>query len=810
MYATRRLLPVLAAPALALALVAPLGATPSSAAPVAAPVVETVARAAPEAPDAPEAPAARTPDAPTAAKTRTRRIRVESLSNRPDLLSGGDALVGFALPKVKRKRLVVRLDGEPVTDEFRRRPGGQVAGYLDGMEPGRHVVHVLVKPHRSGRGRMAGRLVLTVHPSGGPVFTGPQTEHYVCQETAVDAQCNEAPTYTLLYRSTNPLVAELQPYDPDDPPADLATTRSDNGTQVPFVVLREDGYVDRDRYTFLTLFQPGRAWTRWRAQAQFNHKLLITHGGGCGASYTPGTPPLADYSGTIPEQVPGLVPSYVTALGRGFGVLSTALDNTGHHCSVAMNAESVMMAKERFVEQYGHLRYTIGTGCSGGSIAQHTVANAYPGLYQGLVTTCSYPDVFTAGAQFADYHLLRLYFEDPSTWGTGVVWTPDQMARVEGHLSHLNAVVADEGLFKAALNPEHDCPGTAEPVPGDVSTRYDAATNPGGVRCSVLDLLVNLLGPRPESVWGEQEQAVGHGFGGIPFANTGILYGLNALEAGAITPAQFVDLNVKIGGLDVDSDRVDERTTGDHASIRNAYRTGLVNEMSRLGDVAVINFGGPDPGIAHDYAHAFWTEERMQRAQGHTDNRVMWFGATPLIGDPRWANEALLKMDRWLARVERDDSSRSLARKIAADKPADVTDRCSNVPGVLEVPGEDDEVDCVLPEPLQLRLSTPRQEAGGPAANDVVACDLRPLDRSEVEPLLPLTAGQWSDLQAVFPDGVCDWSAQGGRQRTQTWLTYSRADGSVVYGGRPIPEPAGVRVHGGSLVSNSFAPMMWR
>ena len=84
-----------------------------------------------------------------------------------------------------------------------------------------------------------------------------------------------------------------------------------------------------------------------------------------------------------------------------------------------MQAESVMMAKEHLVERYGTIRYTIGTGCSGGSIAQHTVANAYPGIYNGLVTTCSYPDVLTAGAQFADYHLLRLYFEDPSRWVRG-------------------------------------------------------------------------------------------------------------------------------------------------------------------------------------------------------------------------------------------------------------------------------------------------------------------------------------------------------------------------------------------------------
>ena len=144
----------------------------------------------------------------------------------------------------------------------------------------------------------------------------------------------------------------------------------------------------------------------------------MPHGGNCGASYTPGDPRLDDYSGTIPE-APGYEQSYVAALGKGFAVLSTALNNTGHNCNLPIQAESMMMAKERLVEQYGPIRYTIGTGCSGGSIAQHTIANAYPGIYQGLVTSCSYPDTLTAGAQFADYHLLRRYFEDPSRWGAG-------------------------------------------------------------------------------------------------------------------------------------------------------------------------------------------------------------------------------------------------------------------------------------------------------------------------------------------------------------------------------------------------------
>ena len=237
------------------------------------------------------------------------------------------------------------------------------------------------------------------------------------------------------------------------------------------------------------------------------------------------------------------------------------------------------------------------------------------------------------------------------------------MAQVEGHVSHLNAVVADEGLFKAALNPENACPGTLDPVADDPTTRYDSEINPGGVRCSVLDLLVNQLGPRPESVWTPQEKAVGHGFGGLPFSNAGVLYGLSALKAGTITTAQFVDLNVKVGGLDVDSQPTADRIQGDPASIANAYRTGLIDEANHLDEVAMINHGGPDPGLAHDYAHAFWTQERLMADQGNTDNRVMWFGPTPLIGDPSWANEALTKMDEWLSAVEKDGSCEAALRQ---------------------------------------------------------------------------------------------------------------------------------------------------
>jgi hypothetical protein len=718
---------------------------------------------------------------PAAAKAPTRDLVVEVLSNRADLVSGGDALVSVRLPEqLDPNRVRVLIGDRDVSAQFAVRPNGEFQGLLEGLALGENLVRVKAPGY-------AGQQVITNHPNGGPVFSGPQHGPYRCQPTALDEKCNEPASYSLLYKSSDSTKRGLQPYDPQDPPSDVATTTTDEGVTVPFIVRRESGYQARDRYAILTLFNPDEDWQPWAPQEQWNHKVLATHGGGCGASYSPGSPRLDDYSGTFSD-APAVENSYVTALGRGFAVMSTALNNTGHNCNLVTQAESMMMAKERLVEQYGPIRYTIGTGCSGGSVAQHTIANAYPGVYQGLVTTCSYPDVLTAGAQFADYHLLRLYFEDPSRWGTGVLWEPNQMARVEGHLTHMNAVTADEGLFKNAIDPEHDCSGTQDTVAGDPSTRFDSETNPAGVRCSILDMMINPLGPRPESVWSPTEQAAGRGFTGVPFANVGVQYGLGALREGLITPAQFLDLNAKVGGLDINADPVEARIEGDPGAIANVYRTGLVNEANHLDEVAMINHGGPDPGIAHDYAHAFWTEERLQRDQGHTDNRVMWFGETPLIGDIRWATEAFLAMDRWLTEVEADGRDVPLSQKIVEDKPADITDRCENVPGVnmLSLPGG--EVVCEQPT-LQTRLSTPREVAGDDTANDRVACELRPLERDDYDfMVVPFTDEQWATLEATFPQGVCDWSRPGqGQGPAETWLTYADDNGDVVYGGRELP-----------------------
>ena len=164
---------------------------------------------------------------------------------RPD--HGGAAARGS-----RRGEVRVRLNGTDVTDQFRLRPNGRFQALLRGLEIGRNVVVARAPGYE-------GRRVVTNHPNGGPIFSGPQHTPYVCQSGALDAQCQQPATYSFLYKSTDPTKPGLQPYDRDNPPEDVATTTTDEGVEVPFVVRREDGFQDRDRYTILTLFRPGPA-----------------------------------------------------------------------------------------------------------------------------------------------------------------------------------------------------------------------------------------------------------------------------------------------------------------------------------------------------------------------------------------------------------------------------------------------------------------------------------------------------------------------------------------------------------------------
>jgi hypothetical protein len=708
-------------------------------------------------------------------------LSLHVLSNRADLVSGGEALVAVTLPRGTDPASVkVMLGGSDVSEQFAMRPNGSFEGRVTGLQIGPNVLQAQAPSGVS-------QVTIVDHPSGGPVFSGPQVQPWVCTNAnAVDAQCNAPASYSYQYKSS--VTGLFAAYDPSNPPGDVASTTTDNGQTVPFIIRTETGYQDRDQYKIAVLFQPGSAWEPWAPQAQFNHKLLITHGASCGIDHRSASAPSVTSDTVGVPGTPGASNSPTTALGLGFAVMSTALDNAGHNCNLVTEAESLVMAKQHLIDRYGTLRYTIGTGCSGGSLVQQQVANAYPGIYQGILPQCSFQDAWSNAQEISDYHLTRGYFENPSGWGSGIAWAPNQIAAVEGHPNYGNAIIFDTTYWTALADPTSNCAGVA------AQEKYNPQTNPGGVRCTLADYMLNVFGPRPEALWGAVERQLGHGFAGLAVDNVGVQYGLAGLLEGTITPAQFVDLNTKVGGADIDLKPTRERFAANEPALQRSYLSGAINEANNLKNVAIIDLRGPDPGAFHDAYRTWSIRARLEHAEGHFPlNHVIWFGEAPLIGDPRYTTEGMLAMDRWLSAVEGDKRHLSLEEKVAQDRPGEAHDKCSNVEGVeqVSVPG----VGPVCQLPLaQTKFSTPRVIAGEDIATDKQKCRLRAMRQSDYYPL-QFTVEQWTQLQSAFPRGVCDFSKPGASQKgALPWQTYQddSGGGAVIYGGRPLGRaPAG-------------------
>jgi hypothetical protein len=291
---------------------------------------------------------------------------------------------------------------------------------------------------------------------------------------------------------------------------------------------------------------------------------------------------------------------------------------------------------------------------------------------------------------------------------------------------------------------------------------YQAVLNPGGVRCSAQDYVVGLMGRRSAD-----------GFANRPYSNMGVQYGLKALQAGAITPAQFVDLNEKVGSHTIDYTFQTSRVSADVPAVAASYRTGWMNAGNGMASVPILDVRVPDVSTNHHHFRSWAMRARLDRVQGHHRNQVIWYGTA------RSSNDALDAMDAWVAAIKADKSSASLGSKVVSNRPATLTDLCGTANGtsltMLEcTSGQDD--------------GSPRVAAGGPVADDVVECVRTALERNKYP--ASLDDSMWARLLATFPMGVCNYAIAGVEQQpTQLWQTYLKSDGSVVYGGTTL-QPA--------------------
>lgn len=134
----------------------------------------------------------------------------------------------------------------------------------------------------------------------------------------------------------------------------------------------------------------------------------------------------------------------------------------------------------------------------------------------------------------------------------------------------------------------------------------------------------------------------------------------------------------------------------------------------------------------------------------------------------------LLEMDKWLSNIKSDKRPYpSPAVKVMANRPEDLTDACvlSRGQRISEPADPSNSGQCGR---LMPAYADPRLVAGEPLTEDVLKCQLKPLQLSGYP---KMSGAQIARLKAVFPSGVCDYSKPGvgSKKLKATWLSYPSA-----------------------------------
>jgi uncharacterized tannase-like protein DUF6351 len=691
-------------------------------------------------------------------------LAITALSSRPDTVSGDSVLVKISYPPDQLLPLWVTLNDHDTTGVFRAgtEPNTWI-GLVSGLQLGSNVVRVRTKSPAGDQS-----LQVINHPIMGPIISGPHEQPFFCMTASfpipgsttqrlgppLDADCSAATRTDYVYRSTANTFKAL----PAGPtyPADLVRTTTSQGKNVPYIVRVETGTINRAIYQTAILHDPltEAPPTPVAPPAAWNHRLMYTLGGGCvGGWYIQGT---SIGNGGILEDM---------LLRQGYGVASSTLNVFGNNCQEVLAAESLMMVKERFIKNFGPPVFTVGYGCSGGSEAGYPISDDYPGLVDGLIMGCSFPEV-TAGniLNVFEADLFNHYIQNTTT-----TWTAAQQIATTGYATVTTPASIGPGNA-VRLKAQGGTCNAAIPV----SVRFDQNTNPTGVRCDVYDHMVNIFGRDPAT-----------GYARRPLDNVGVQYGLQALNAGAISKQQFLDINQKIGGYDNNGNFIAGRTVGDLNALTIAYDTGRVTYGGQgMKGTPMIDYRGyvdqPENGNeVHQRYHSFSLRQRLLQVNGNFDNQVMLIedgvsaGTPGLFGDTSVVlMHAVTQMDQWLTAFLANTSNSPVHDRLLAAKPADLVDACFTNNGTVKIAELQVFQGNTTCNQLYPSHSSPRMVAGESVTNDVLKCQLKAITPSDYS--VTFSPAEMTVLQSIFPQGVCDFSKPGVGQTPlqDTWVTF--------------------------------------
>lgn len=707
-------------------------------------------------------------------------LAMQVVSSPPALVSGGDARVEVSVPAtVPLGSVRVTLDGSDVSSAFAQDPEGghQLEGVVSGLPAGESTLEASVPGPGNARPNRVS-VTLVNHSLDGPMFSGPRQEVFLCATPGNAANaalppipqsetCSTPTQAGYFYR----VGANWLPYVPGTSPADA------------FVVRWERGVINRFIYSIVVPVPAPASGSAPLDLTRWNGALIYKFQGGVGIGHYQGNPSRSEML-------------YAPGIDKGYAIAYSTGTRTDTHYNLQLGGETATMVKDRFVSAYAEPRYTVGVGGSGGAIQQYVYGQNLPGLIDAGIPQYSYPDMVTQTIHVGDCELLERWMDrkviaDPtSMWRT---WTNRTL--VEG----LNSSATQPNPY-AALMPYMPAPGSTECINGwrglsPLALNPLFGTAPGitpaqqaAVEWTHWADLVN--------IYGVDET----GFARSPWDNVGVQYGLDALNDGKITPAQFLDLNANVGSWKEPKDMVQEgcpfvstapavcaaigvdvwsarnmqlsaddgvtpapRRTGDRAAQYAAYRSGMVFRGKI--DIPLIDWRNYlEPFLDMHNAHqSFASRQRMLDFDGDASNQVIWFTDTSATL-PRFDQTpmALDVMDQWMENIAANPG-----RGVAGNKPAGAVDRCFAADGSPIAAGDDvwagildDRAQgaCTARFPLN---GTSRIVAGGPIRGGIFACQRQPVARAAAQglygPWVPST-DDIARLQQIFPDGVCDYT----------------------------------------------------
>jgi len=737
------------------------------------------------------------------------QFEIITLSTLPDAVTDNDVLVGIR-GLDPTDAVSVSRNGADISSAFTRvaGSGSQLRGLVSGLATGNNTISAVAN---GPSGKRMAALTVVNHPITGPVISGPHQTPFVCRTKdnglgdPLDADCSATTLIQWFYRSalTQAFTALSNPYAAY--PADTAQTTLQDGTVVPYVVRVESATINRGVARIAVLDDPHARGPNTPFAPNWDHRLYYDYGESCGPGYQQGLNSTAYVLGSVVNLLPSIagnlsdtvfipLADIATRLGKGDIVVHSTLSAYGVDCNPLISIETAMMLKEHVIEQYGLIDTVVGTDASGGALQQYNALNNAPGLLDAAIPTASFSDIPGTGMTVVDCGLLENYF------GANHFSDVGKIAAITGHnlltSTPLNDMCSSwvKTFVAPGTNPTTGCDAA---VP--TALIYNAKTNPTGARCKIADANVNVLGRDPAT-----------GFARDVFDNTGIQYGLDALNSGAISLTEFLDLNSKIGGYDADGNIVAARMNMAPEVAAVAYQSGLIIGRGALAEAPVIDNGLyldliPELNI-HDSVRPFIIRARLLKYSGQQSTMAQWRG-TPTPPD------SYPVVEQWFTSINNAQLPYGAdhAQAVMAAKPAAAQDSCivSLLGTQLDLPSE-----LALPLGLQLPLltttpllgnlvndipalapilklinadlpvsinlpdtyttptatggvcqtllppvTTPRMAAGGPLTDDVIKCQLKPVDPTDYGG--KLSAAQLAQVSAVFPNGVCDWTQPG-------------------------------------------------